>query len=272
MAIVAPSLVLSSLFLGLRSARTASFVSPASFAARRLHSRSMTMASQGDYCGWSATFDTNGKLIPIPEYYIPEAMLEWGQVPSSLEVVTSEEGTEQQTITVYPAVGCSVDNLDTKVSKVSWDGKEEGEGSRVTYKTDGIVEATFAMDDEHRVRVKLSAQSNALQKPITIVVEHRFSDKSTQGTLADGGGLDGQRVARWQGDYIRSVANFAEETVPQSVESGGVSFPGNITITTRNTEPLALEIGHQDRSVEVSFTSPIQVSLRRVEETSESRV
>lgn len=36
----------------------------------------------GDFAGQSATFSgIDGKLIPVPEYYVPESMIEWGQIP-----------------------------------------------------------------------------------------------------------------------------------------------------------------------------------------------
>ena len=46
----------------------------------------------GDFAGHSASFDSlSGSLIPVPEYLLPESMIEWGQVPSSWEVLTSED-------------------------------------------------------------------------------------------------------------------------------------------------------------------------------------
>jgi len=99
----------------------------------------------GDYAGQSATFSSiDGKLIPVPEHYVPESMVEWGQVPSCLEVIVSEDlhssisatgtGTntntntstsassnprvlERNTVTVMPEVGCGLDNLDTIKNK-----------------------------------------------------------------------------------------------------------------------------------------------------------
>ena len=39
----------------------------------------------GDFCGLSATFDLDGKLIPVPENLVPESLLEWGQGKCSRE-------------------------------------------------------------------------------------------------------------------------------------------------------------------------------------------
>ena len=46
----------------------------------------------GDYAGLSATFSAiTGELIPVPEYLVPKVLLEWGQGPSCLEVIVSED-------------------------------------------------------------------------------------------------------------------------------------------------------------------------------------
>jgi len=111
----------------------------------------------GDYAGHIATFSpTSGELIPIPEYYVPETLIEWGQIPSSFELLTSEDYTDTTTTTttdeplqqqqptqlqlnrvgikVLPAVGCGIDNLDTLVQKdcitiSSWQAFESADGS-----------------------------------------------------------------------------------------------------------------------------------------------
>ena len=77
----------------------------------------------GDFAGLWATFSaTTGDLIHVPEYMIPESLLEWGQVPACLEVLVSEslpvkeDSTvlSRQTVTIFPEVGCGIDNLETK--------------------------------------------------------------------------------------------------------------------------------------------------------------
>ena len=90
----------------------------------------------GDHAGLSATFSsTTGELIPVPEHLVPESMVEWGDIPSYLEVLVSEDvlddDDEQQhqhemertTITVLPEVGCGIDNLETtkKVEEYDFD-------------------------------------------------------------------------------------------------------------------------------------------------------
>ena len=80
----------------------------------------------GDYAGLLATFSSKtGELISVPEHFVPASMLEWGEIPTSLEILTSEdwlsgsndngvesEEMERTTITVLPEVGCGIDNLE----------------------------------------------------------------------------------------------------------------------------------------------------------------
>lgn len=84
----------------------------------------------GDYAGQSATFsNVDGSLIRVPEQYVPESLIEWGQIPSCLEVIVSEDWSEEEgeeddcdcltrtTVTVLPEVGCGIDNLETLKKK-----------------------------------------------------------------------------------------------------------------------------------------------------------
>lgn len=85
----------------------------------------------GDFCGISATFDPmDGTFIPIPEYMIPDALIEWGQQPTTLEIITSEDNVvvddeqnhdnllwNRQIITVSPEIGCALDNQMIQKSK-----------------------------------------------------------------------------------------------------------------------------------------------------------
>lgn len=103
----------------------------------------------GDYAGLTATFSSNnGELVPVPEHLVPESMIEWGEIPSSFETLSSEDcivrdsdgddgchghgadggdvgdsggadsargltkELERMTITVLPEVGCGIDNLE----------------------------------------------------------------------------------------------------------------------------------------------------------------
>jgi hypothetical protein len=105
----------------------------------------------GDHAGLSATFDLrSGKLLAVPDYLVPEALLEWGQAPSALEVLVSEDfnndaiimdkqddqtsnnnirsnspllqssccSFQRHTVAIMPAVGCGVDNLQVEKAPV----------------------------------------------------------------------------------------------------------------------------------------------------------
>lgn len=81
----------------------------------------------GDWAGHLSKFDSSsGALIPVPDHLVPEAMIEWGQIPTQLEVLSSEKlepagstiiewQLQRTTITVLPLVGCAC--LETLKSK-----------------------------------------------------------------------------------------------------------------------------------------------------------
>jgi len=115
----------------------------------------------GDFAGYSATFSPKpssssssgggiAKLVPVPEHLVPESMIEWGDIPSSLETLASEDwiiaaendndeddgehtntpspsvkqDLERTTITVLPEVGCGIDNLEVTKRSERYAGEE----------------------------------------------------------------------------------------------------------------------------------------------------
>jgi hypothetical protein len=81
----------------------------------------------GDFCGLSASFSSGGQRLPLPDLWIPPSMQEWGQVPSCVEVIVSEDlyqapkdvVLQRETVTILPETGCAVDNLETIQTKHS---------------------------------------------------------------------------------------------------------------------------------------------------------
>jgi hypothetical protein len=115
----------------------------------------------GDFVGLTAEFDAqSGQLIPVPEYLIPASFLEWGYPPSCLESIVSEHLNEtnhakavatmgsRQTLTIYPAAGCDVDNLNTspvqreEFQRLELVGMEQLNGPRLA--TDIVIAAAVA--------------------------------------------------------------------------------------------------------------------------------
>lgn len=220
----------------------------------------------GDFAGLVASFDaTTGRLIEIPHYLIPESLIEWGQAPTALEVLVSEDssaaqsriGEEQkqqellrrQITTVFPATGCAVDNLETMKqtekfdgnSWKSWSNKASGGGVllsmlgcssskpfrlEVSFGLDSLTNAdnTRSSGSNHkdpaayrsRIAVEFDPTNNKnipQPKTVKLYVERQISATSTQGTVADGGGLDGQSVAQWMGPSLSTqrMQRFAEQ-------------------------------------------------------------
>jgi len=225
----------------------------------------------GDYAGHHATFSqVDGSLIPVPEHYVPDSLIEWGMIPTAFEVITSEDiskdvddnGLEngkddkckiicqRNTIKVMPEVGCGLDNLDVIRDTEEWllqdnitesslilsqpiiiqqvDGSiQECQCSSLYNSGLNRLEIIFTIDSYHkhahyvdingekdqnnvsgeqrhrrRIRVAFQlensdgAQSNKITKPIDIIQERQTSSESSQGNIAQGGGLDARTVTR----------------------------------------------------------------------------
>lgn len=179
----------------------------------------------GDYAGLSATFSPKtGELVPVPEYLVPESMIEWGEIPSCLETLGSEDwigdgetesakDLERTTITVLPEVGCGIDNLEvTKKSErfrrdasrlESWRLKQperevvaaDRGGQRLEMETIFQIDSVVDEDGKispRRLRVSLSidvpeeTKQPTLSKLVTLQVERQSSSQSTQGTAWSG--------------------------------------------------------------------------------------
>ena len=163
----------------------------------------------GDYAGHSATFSSSdGKLIPVPEHLVPESLIEWGQIPSCLEVLSSEDvavasagdeiGIQLQrgTVSVLPEVGCGVDNLES-IRTVETLHLSSTSGSTVSASSAGISTGQFFAfaenedEDDGDCRQVLAWQTNMtpLREASRIKIETAFSLPSEMGPCIneDGG-------------------------------------------------------------------------------------
>ena len=67
--------------------------------------------------GWQASFDgQTGALKPIGSKYVTDTMIEWGQVPAGMEILSTESGGERKFVLVYPEDGCANENLFAELS------------------------------------------------------------------------------------------------------------------------------------------------------------
>ena len=178
-----------------------------------------------DYAGLFATFSSEtGKLVPVPEHLIPESMLEWGEIPSSLETLTSEdiilnddnETFERTTITVLPEVGCGIDNLEVTKKSTTFEATNtrsyNWHNTRLEREVVALdcqrgqsslnIETTFQVDSEidekddemssrtKRIRLSLSLdvskQKPFISKLINLSTERQVSTTSSQGTAWTG--------------------------------------------------------------------------------------
>jgi hypothetical protein len=236
----------------------------------------------GEYAGLSATFDIAGKLIPVPEYLIPPALLEWGQAPSSLETLVSIGSGKRWTATILPEAGCGVDNLQTTRTVESISGDDSSHDD--IYSVDHAihqqklrVESYFGLeldgdinkeDAKFRSRLALNLQVQDDQKlqiigPISVCLERQVEEISSSGTVGKGGGLDGRSVSRWLG-ALSKMQSFAERNMAgvswvssthndeSNVNSDDddhdattLYLPGNLTLSYRSKDDsqFQLEMG-----------------------------
>lgn len=181
----------------------------------------------GDFAGYLTTFDSQGSFVPVPEYFVPRDMLEWGQVPERLEVLVRESDAARETTTILPAVGCAVDNLETQQSSSSFAQVFVGDGVVASVDERGVAETIFAWLPEHRLRLQISDGT------WKIFHEHRVESLDGMG----GGGLDGQRVSRWIGDDLRQSKLSTEGG---TLEDGRVLLPESLHVATTKNDQGAL--------------------------------
>lgn len=199
----------------------------------------------GDYAGLSATFSPkSGQLILVPDHLVPEAMLEWGDVPPHLETLTSENqtdgGIERTIITVLPEVGCGIDNLettrknqvyksDTRCQLYSENGYQIATIDQPKSSSQWNLETVFGASDEvvteedgnisqhpRRIRILFSVDTStgSLTSDISMQVERQISDQSTNGNrwtgeASNSGGLDAGTVVKHIGKDIVNGDVFA---------------------------------------------------------------
>ncbi len=151
----------------------------------------------GDLAGTYAQFEsTTGKVIPVPEHYVPQSMIEWGQVPSCLEVIVSEDilindgdnnmiVIDRTTVQVMPEVGCGLDNLDTIKLKESIPLKPEHDQNKLTsidnLSLNGVDATSVYIPEKNRVEFIFTVHSNSsIQSDITTVKdENSVSDEES---------------------------------------------------------------------------------------------
>jgi hypothetical protein len=207
----------------------------------------------GDFIGLSATIDhRDGALRPVPEHLVPQKLIRWGQAPTCLQVLVSEDGDDKttgnattaywsrQTLTVFPETDCGVENLQTKRSV------DEVETSRILRSLDSsvrvlthgevhnthhqprrmTVESTFGWFDEHRVRLVVkvdidlapatacNATNFHITTPVQVVLERQIGTTRGSAIGEPGGGLDSQQLTMWMGQILPKYSSFAEHGSP----------------------------------------------------------
>lgn len=183
-------------------------------------------------------------MILVPEYLVPESLIEWGQVPSCLEVLSSEgasfgsTGTvvvkmERNVVSVLPEVGCGVDNLDTMRSTerllLSTSGgntscdTDEGEAVGRLHMFENI---SSEDDEDEEVKQVLAWETalSPLRDAFRIKVETIFSLPTQTGPS-----LDNEEE---QTDYARRIRVVFEATPAEQK----ISSPINVVLERRTAD------------------------------------
>ena len=198
---------------------------PASSAAATLESFA---ALDGAWAGWQCEFDgATGALRPVPDRYLPEALIEWGQAPEGFELLAAEAvdaGAEptlaRRFLRVLPEEGCAVDDLAAEHSRsalalrlggpaaLRGGGADEaalaGCAEARAFALDGPSSApsawhlrtVFADAPQRRVRVTLrfDGAAAAVRGAVRVAVERRIDGEELR--ALNGGAADGFG-ARW---------------------------------------------------------------------------
>ena len=253
---------------------------------------------KGDWAGHLANFDAkNGKLIPVPEHLVPEAMIEWDAAPETLEVLTSDDVQmdndggmilERVEVQVMPEVGCGLDNLDTIVKKscfnmwmnmndnlsyqsfITCNFDAEDSGSLVMFVpgepffTVACVLASDGFSEEDglsrfRISFNVIPQSCEVLGQISITKERRTSLDPTDGAISKGGGLDARTVTRLIGEAKYSTY---ESNIQKSCESENKSMtyhlPEDISI---QLIPLIKDRDSSSKIIVRGLASNIEASI-----------
>lgn len=225
----------------------------------------------GDFAGYTATYDpTTRQIKPVPEYMVPAALLEWGQHPTSLEIIASEDfpatdagspsTLERVSLTVLPEVGCGIDNLDVQKSPAkSWNITRQEDDCVGLVRSDTpdkiFIETIFPVpaEKDHRLRVTVGVSELVEISSIELCYERRFNASSSRGGRADGGGLDAASVNKWMGDNIAKKGPKMLEVCSEQdslVSLDRIHLPGNVTV---QLEPHALCLSHDDGRTRVRY-------------------
>ena len=75
----------------------------------------------GEWAGWACAFGAGGALRRVPDRYLSDTALEWGQIPAGFEELTTEsvEGATlcRRSARLLPEDGCAVDDLSAEVAR-----------------------------------------------------------------------------------------------------------------------------------------------------------
>jgi hypothetical protein len=241
-----------------------------------------SIVGNGDYAGLSATFSSSssdinkgvGELIPVPEHLVPESMIEWGDIPTYLEVLSSEdiitldhdpnndEEKEQKimertVITVLPEVGCGIDNLETtkKEEEFNLQQQQQSDSRLVTWKATSQEHEVVALDKSTEIGgVKVLTLETIFQVDSEVVVTDDNNGDTVPAAAAAQSDNNEKQTSTIYPRRIRISLNvdhetnrIVKDTITLNVER--LYSPGQSTKGTRWSGPKSNSGGLDARSV-----------------------
>ncbi len=207
-----------------------------------------SIVGNGDYAGLSATFSSSGdinnggvgELIPVPEHLVPESMIEWGDIPTYLEVLSSEDIItlnhdlkndekeqkimERTVVTVLPEVGCGIDNLETTKKVEEFHLQQQQSDSRlITWKGNAQDHEVVALDKSTEIGgVKVLTTETIFQVDSEVVVTDDNNGDTAPAAAAQSADIEEQisypRRIRISLNIDRETNRIVKDTITLNVE------------------------------------------------------
>ena len=257
----------------LASARKIGLRACAASAHGAMRSEAYRIANDGCWAGFQAEFSVSGELKAVPDRFLTDGQIEWGDLPAALELLTTEKSGQRRFVLLYPEDGCACENLFGELSESSLDlgalggdapcftcDDPPGDGGPLWYLR--TIVSTGA-DQRTRVSLRYDAEQRSLgpSTAIRVALERRWATAPDALVIPmslkrSGGrsGLDSTTVRGMMG----SARCFAEVPVTAAEAEAGrgeaaLVLPGGVSVVIdTETGELCVKVG--GRSVSRSFS------------------
>ena len=255
----------------LASARKIGLRACAASAHGAMRSEAYRIANDGCWAGFQAEFSVSGELKAVPDRFLTDGQIEWGDLPAALELLTTEKSGQRRFVLLYPEDGCACENLFGELSESSLDlgalggdapcftcDDPPGDGGPLWYLR--TIVSTGA-DQRTRVSLRYDAEQRSLgpSTAIRVALERRWATAPDALVIPmslkrSGGrsGLDSTTVRGMMGS-ARCFAEVPVTAAEAEAGRGDLVLPGGVRVVIDpETGELCVKVG--GRSVSRSFS------------------